>query len=236
MVRRDNIGGLDVLDVPGTPGGLTVVLLHGYGASWQDLLPLHRVIAAPPGTRWIFPNAPLEVPLGPWMTGRAWFPIDMDALNRAMMTGSHRDMSGITPSGLSDARDKVLQMLAALDAERVILGGFSQGAMVSTEVVSSGVFRPEGLVLMSGTLLHESVWRHALKQVAPLPFVQSHGRFDPLLGVEAAKRLHALLRETGHQGELHEFDGQHEIPQAVLDAVGAFILEHGAKPNVGAGQ
>ncbi|HAN31909.1 MAG TPA: esterase [Myxococcales bacterium] len=225
MINRSNIGGLDVLEVPGEPGGLTVVLLHGFGASWEDLLPLHRVIAAPPGTRWIFPNAPVEVALGPWMSGRAWFPIDMDALNRAMMSGTHRDMSSITPAGLSEARDQVLAMLAELDADRVILGGFSQGAMVSVEVASSGVFRPEGLIVMSGTLLHESVWKQALARLPELAFIQSHGRADPLLGLEAAQRLHAVLTETGHRGHLHEFDGQHEIPAQIIEKIGAFILQ-----------
>ncbi len=227
MVQRRRLGDLDVLEVPGAPDGPVVVLLHGFGASWQDLLPLHRAIRAPAGTTWIFPNGPREVQLGPFATGRAWFSIDMDALNRAMMAGTHRDMSGITPDGLSEARDKVFGMLAALGRplEQVVLGGFSQGAMVTTEVALASPLSPAGLVLMSGTLLHETVWRQAAPAHAGLRFVQSHGRQDPLLGVAEARRLHGVLTEGGLVGALHEFDGQHEIPPPVVDAVGDFVCD-----------
>ncbi len=224
-VLQRRMGGLDVLEVPGSDDGPVVVMLHGYGASWQDLLPLHREIAAPPGTTWIFPNAPQTVNIGPFSSGRAWFQIDMDALNRAMMAGTHRDMSGITPQGLSEARELVLNLLADLGRplDRVVLGGFSQGAMVCTEVALTAPLAPAGLVLMSATLLHETVWRQAAPARAGLRFVQSHGRQDPLLGVAEARRLHTLLTDAGLKGDLLEFNGQHEIPPVVLNAVGAFI-------------
>lgn len=105
----------------------------------------------------------------------------------------------------------------------VVLGGFSQGAMVCTEVALTSPLSVAGLVLLSGTLLHEDVWRQAATARAGLPFVQSHGRQDPLLGVAEARRLHGVLTDAGLVGELHEFNGQHEIPRPILQQVSAFL-------------
>jgi len=55
---------------------------------------------------------------------------------------------------------------------------------------------------------------------------QSHGRGDPLLPFERAVELRDLLREAGLQVRFEEFGGGHEIPQSVLDALGAFIRQH----------
>ena len=224
-ITQRRLGELDVLEVQGSGDGPVVVLLHGYGASWRDLLPLHRVIEAPPGTTWIFPNAPLEIGIGPHNTGRAWFPIDVDAVNRAMMTGIHRDRSSITPPGLSDARELVLGMLAALNRplNQLVLGGFSQGAMLTTEVALTMPAPPAGLVLMSATLLHAAIWQQPAQARARLRYVQSHGRQVHLLSVEDARRLHRLLADAGLKGKLVEFNGQHEIPPRVLHEVSAFI-------------
>lgn len=227
--KRIQIAGLDAIEVygpgggPGEPGvgeGPVAVILHGYGADMTDLAPLSQVLAAPPGTRWIFPNGPISVPLGPYGSGRAWFPIDMAALESAMQRGTHRDLSGAAPAELRVAREAILGVCAAVDRsfDRIVLGGFSQGAMVATETALHAPTNPAGLVLWSGTMLQEAVWRPLASRRAGLRFVQSHGRGDPLLAFEAAERLHAMLVEAGLHGRFVGFDGAHEIPERVLDA------------------
>jgi phospholipase/carboxylesterase len=88
-INKLMIDGLEFIHVENDPKKPAVMLLHGYGASMDDLFPLFEYLAK--DWNWFFPNAPLEVPIGPMMSGRAWFPIDMEALNAAMMSGQHRD-------------------------------------------------------------------------------------------------------------------------------------------------
>lgn len=220
-----HLGGLDTLEVAGADDGLVVVMCHGFGADASDLYPLAHVVQAPAGTGWLFPNAPIQVPIGPHMLGRAWFPIDMEALQMAMMAGTHRDMAGESPPQLARACTMLQAMLDehGTPLHRVVFAGFSQGAMLATAATLNAPNNPAGLAILSGTLLDAGNWRQLAAKRAGLRFFQSHGRRDPLLDVAAARRLHALLTEAGLQGELLEFAGEHEIPMPVLDRFGAYL-------------
>ena len=81
----------------------------------------------------------------------------------------------------------------------------------------------DGLILLSGTLLARSHWQPRMAARAGLPVVQSHGRRDELLPFRAAVTLRDLLREAGLDVTWVEFDGGHEIPPPVLEAVTAAV-------------
>ena len=222
------LGGLRVRIV-GEGNGPVAVLIHGYGAPGDDLVALAQYIDAPVGTRFAFPVAPLE--LGPALYGesRAWWNIDVDALERAIERGEERDQSATTPDGLPAARDMVLAMLEELavhldigDAP-VVLGGFSQGAMLSMDVALRTKRTVAGLIQMSGTLLCEADWGDLAAARAGLRVVQSHGRQDQLLPFRQAKRLRELMTGAGLDVSWVEFDGGHEIPPPVLKAVGELL-------------
>ncbi len=202
------------------------MVLHGYGADAWDLVPLAQVLRVPPGTNWLFPNAPLEVPLGPHMSGRAWFAIDMAALEAAMMRGQHRDLSKDSPPAMEHARESIMQMLTEAGAtwSKTILMGFSQGAMVATAAALHAHRQPLGLVVLSGTMVDEATWQAGAKKHKGLQVFQSHGTRDPLLDVQAARRLHRLFDEAGLPTEYHEFIGGHEIPQPIVDRLSAWLV------------
>ena len=241
--RRVQLAGLDAIEVvvPGSsPGALTAVILHGYGADMTDLAPLASVLHAPPGSRWIFPNGILRIPMGPYWTGSAWFPIDIAALEAAMSRGAHRDMAEIAPPELPGAREAVLGLIASLGVplERLLLGGFSQGAMLATDLTLHLPTSPAGLLLWSGTLLQRELWQALAPKHAGLAFVQSHGRSDALLDYGAAERLHALLTGAGWRGRFVGFGGGHEIPDGAIEASRALLAEidqrlAGAAPGAG---
>src|SRR5438552_9103782 len=113
-MKKVTPGGLDAVLTGGTDRegggeGPLVVLLHGFGAPGDDLVALHRVIEAPPGTRFLFPAASLALP-PKYGAGRAWWHIDMVALDRAVREGRARDLSRDEPDGLADARAKMTAM------------------------------------------------------------------------------------------------------------------------------
>jgi len=217
------LGGLDTLIVPGLPDRPIIVMFHGFGADAHDLLPLAQALAIP-GATWLFPHAPIQVPLGPHMVGRAWFPIDMVELQAAMMAGTHRDMSHQKPPALEQARTMARQMLSEFGASwsSVVLAGFSQGAMLATALALHAEDAPLGLGILSGTVLDAATWQDLAPKRKGLAFFQSHGTQDPLLSVEAAHRLHTLLTNAGLEGELIEFRGAHEIPMVVLEKFSAW--------------
>ncbi|PJZ69744.1 esterase [Leptospira perolatii] len=221
------IGPFKAVSIQGNPDLPTIILFHGYGANAHDLVPLHSYLDVPKGTNFLFPDGDLEIPIMPGYTGRAWFPIDMEALQKAMMLGGHRDFSERYPNGLESAREKAAQMIQDLGIpmEKIILGGFSQGAMLATDLMLHSKQKPKGLLILSGTLIHEQEWSRLAKLSPGYKFFQSHGRMDPVLGYPAAKKLEGVLKEAGWDGELLAFPGGHEIPESVLIGMNRYLRE-----------
>jgi phospholipase/carboxylesterase len=231
-VRRDRIAGLDIAFVGGNDregggDGPLVVLLHGFGAPGDDLVPLWRVLDVPRGTRFAFPAAPIELDMMPGMDSRAWWMIDMLRLQQAMERGELRDLPNEIPDGLDEARAKIDALLgeltSALRPSKLVLGGFSQGAMLSLDVALRTDHELAGLVLMSGSLLAQNIWLPRMQERGKLPIFQSHGTLDPLLPYPIAERLRDELGSAGHEVTFVPFRGGHEIPPPVLDGVGRFL-------------
>ena len=208
-------------------GNLTVVLLHGFGAPGDDLAGLADVIPFPDGSTLVFPEALHDMVdlAGPMYRGaRAWWMIDMARLEVAINTGAIRDLTNEVPDGLAEARSAVIAMLDALDAKRLVLGGFSQGAMLSLDVALRDSKRNiEGLVLMSGTLVAEREWTPLMKARAGLPVFQSHGTADPILPYQIAEKLRDTLTREGLNVTFERFAGGHGIPPAVMARLGEWF-------------
>jgi phospholipase/carboxylesterase len=228
--ERLEIAGLTarVVDHPGAT--LTVILLHGFGAPGDDLVDLARFFSAgrEVPARFVFPEAPLEFG-GMYGDARAWWLLDLARLEDELRTGTPRDRRAEIPDGLAAARVQVLRFVDQVAArfaiadDRIVLGGFSQGAMVAVDVALHRATRLAGLVVLSGTLVAESEWQPRLAKLAGVPVFQSHGRTDALLPFAVAEALRDRLRAAGALVEWHQFVGGHEIPPMVLDELGGFL-------------
>ncbi|MEZ6045373.1 MAG: hypothetical protein R3C11_07270 [Planctomycetaceae bacterium] len=213
-----------------------VVLCHGFGAPGTDLVPIAlQIFSAAPElkkkVRFVFPEAPLSLEPYGYGDGRAWWMIDMMALQRAMEMGDFRDLRGNEPEGLPEARQMLTETLqnlreeSGLDWARLVLGGFSQGAMVTTDITLRLKENPAGLVVYSGTLLNESEWKRLAPQRAGLKVIQSHGQLDPILPYEGAVLLNDMLTEAGLDVDFIPFMGVHTIPDAGLKAFVQFLVK-----------
>jgi phospholipase/carboxylesterase len=230
-LRIETLGGLKTRIVGSGGGsdgdGPLVVLLHGFGAPGGDLVPLADVLEAPRGTRFAFPEAPLELPWG--FDSRAWWLVDMERLDRALRTGAHREMSREVPDGLVEARGKLEAMLAEAMAQlgavpsRTVVGGFSQGSMLACDMSLRAAEGPAGLVLMSTTILAEDEWMPLVARSAGLPVLMSHGTDDPLLPFSAAERLRDAFLAAGARVTWVPFRGAHEIPHVVIAETSKFL-------------
>lgn len=220
----------------GPPEG-AVILCHGFGAPGTDLVDLGpALVRAAPAlhrVRFYFPAAPLSLGEMGWGDARAWWLIDMAALQAAGRDEKAlQAFRRVEPDGMPAARRALLALVqqvaneTGLPLARLALGGFSQGSMLATDVALRLEEAPAGLCILSGTLLLEEVWQGKAKARTSMPVFQSHGRQDPILPFRAAEALRTLLVEAGLSDEFVPFDGGHTITAAVVDRLAAFLAKH----------
>ena len=234
-MREVSLGGLKVRLSGGSDGhgggtGPVVMLLHGFGAPGDDLVPLAEVIQIPRGTRWFFPEAPLSLNMG-FGDSRAWWIIDFARIQADRQAGRIRDLSVDIPKGLALARERFLAFLKELprqlpiDYKNTVIGGFSQGAMLTCDTVLHTDYPFAGLVQLSGNLLAQAVWGPLIPKRKGLPVFQSHGTQDEILPHIGAERLRDTLSRSALLVEWHSFRGGHEIPEPVLQRLGLFLTK-----------
>ena len=239
-MRETQLGGLRTRVTGGTDGkggghGPVVILLHGFGAPGNDLVPLADVLDVPTGTRFVFPEGPLSLSFGP-RDARAWWLIDMARMAQDQAAGRPRDLSNEIPKGLASARDMMLAFLKEVerlfdaDPRKTVLGGFSQGAMLTCDAMLHTDRPYAGLVQLSGTLLALQEWGPLLQKRKGLPVFQSHGVQDEILPYIGASRLRDTLSQSGLAVEWHRFRGGHEIPEPVLQRLGVFLTKVLTRP------
>ncbi len=191
-----------------------VVLLHGFGASMRDLVGLAPAIERS-GYLYLFPNAPIRMQIGIGMTGYAWTPPGgsggEDAATRAeeLLVGffdEAMERHGVAEGGM-------------------VMGGFSQGGMMTYRF---GLRRPEmfaGLVILSGRVSSPDILAENLPERRDLPIFVAHGVQDTMIGVTDARESRDFLRSQGYSPRYHEYRMGHEINQDVMSDLTSWMRD-----------
>lgn len=202
---------------------MVVVLLHGYGASGDDLVGIAEALdasltgAAAGSVRFILPEAPHR------LIGTA----------NGLMWMARREVNSASLSQSRIALDALLDSLetAGVSPDALVLGGFSQGAMMSLDYVkrrhARGGAPIGGLLLLSGSTL-DAEWDTSRDRLpsgtvlADRVFV-AHGQADRVLPIEIAQRLVSQLESAGTEVVFEQFPGGHAIPAPVRTALRDWI-------------
>jgi phospholipase/carboxylesterase len=222
---KSTIDGIECLTLTRPNATKTVMILHGFGADMNDLASLHAHLDPDREFNWIFPNGIVKVPIGPHVSGRAWFPIRMAEIEAAAMRGEVLDLAETYPEGLGEAEKRIKSLINFLRIEpkNLILGGFSQGAMMTCQVALTMDADVGAMILFSGTCINLKVWQEQASRHKEIPFIQSHGKSDAILGFIHAQRLHTVLTASGLKGKFIPFGGGHEIPLPIIRETSKFL-------------
>jgi phospholipase/carboxylesterase len=166
------------------PEGL-LVLFHGRGADERDLFPLLDLLDPERRLLGVTPRGPLHLPPG----GAHWYEVHEIGLpDPDTFTGTYARASAWLDGVVTDS---------GLAWDRVLVGGFSQGAVMTYALgLGAGRRRPAGLIALSGFM--PTVPGFELNLELPLPRVAiGHGALDPVISVEWSRRARVLLREAG---------------------------------------
>ena len=232
-MRCESWAGLEVCitggpDREGGGSGPAVMLLHGFGAPGDDLVGLWRMLDVPNEIRFLFPAAPLSMNLG-FGESRAWWMLDMERLTVARAQGEWDTLTREVPAGLQPAHNQLAKFLEEanhqmnISPQNLVLGGFSQGAMLACDWILRTTQPIAGLVFMSGSIIARDSWFPSIPHRKGLPVFQSHGTDDPLLSCTVAQQLRDAFIAGGLEVDWNEFRGGHEIPIQVLGQLSRFL-------------
>jgi phospholipase/carboxylesterase len=193
----------------GEPAG-ALVLLHGRGADELDLQPL--VDALDPQRRLvgITPRAPLQLPPG----GNHWYVVPRVGYPDPDTFRASLELLSTWLGGLPAK--------TGVPLERTVIGGFSQGAVMSY-ALALGQDRPgpAGLLALSGFIPTVDGFTLDLENRARFPVAIGHGAYDPVISVEFGRAAHELLEEAGLAVLWRESPIDHTIdPRFVSDLRG----------------
>jgi phospholipase/carboxylesterase len=186
----------------GDPEG-ALVLLHGRGADEHDLFPLLDLLDPERRLLGATARGPLSLPPG----GAHWYAVRQIGFpDRDTFRSTYAQAGG----WLDD-------LLARHDIppDRAVLGGFSQGAVMSY-ALGLGADRPRvgGIVALSGFV--PTVDGFELGDPSGVPVAIGHGTYDPVIGVEFGRAARDRLSEAGAEVTYRESPMPHAIDPAFL--------------------
>jgi len=188
-----------------------LVLFHGRGTDENDLYPLldfldpeRRLIAATP-------RGPLSLPPG----GAHWYIVrEIGYPDRETFDASYR-LAGEWLAALAEE--------TGVPPERTVLGGFSQGAVMTYALsLGRGRPRPAALIALSGFI--PIVDGFGLDLSPPLPPVAiGHGTYDPVISVEWSRRAKEELEAAGAEVLYREYPLPHAVDPRYLSELSSWL-------------
>ncbi len=193
-----------------------VIWLHGLGADGHDFEPLVPELMWPgaPDIRFVFPHAPVRpVTINGGMSMRAWYDIV------SLSSDRDHDHQGIVNSVNQAAALVSREKARGIEAERIVIAGFSQGGAIALQLALRYPEKLAGLIALSTYLLLD----HRLENEAHeanrnLPVFIGHGTQDPMVPVQLGEMMAGRLRDAGYPVEWHSYPMPHAVcPQEIAD-------------------
>jgi len=201
----------------GEPEGL-LVLFHGRGADERDLYPLLDLLDPERRLLGVTPRGPLSLPPG----GAHWY---------AVREIGYPDPATFLPTyELAHAWVDGLWAATGLGPERTVLGGFSQGAVMTYALgLGSGRQRPAALIALSGFMPTVPGFELDLEPPLP-PAAIGHGTFDNVISVEWGRRARGQLEAAGAEVLYREYPLPHAVDPRFLAELAPWLRAALAAP------
>ena len=185
-----------------------LVLLHGRGADENDLYPLLDALDPERRLLGVTPRGPLSLPPG----GAHWY-----------------RLGGIPTPDPATFHSSYEALSALLDAlpvpsERLVLGGFSQGSVMSWALgLGRGRPRPAAIVALSGFLPRVEGFELDLSGLDGYPVAIAHGSLDPVIPVDWSREARTTLEQAGANVLYRESPLPHTIDPRILPELRSFV-------------
>ena len=174
-----------------------LVLLHGWGADANDLLPVGKLLTE--GFKDRFEIVSLSAPQPhPGGSGRQWYPLYPHKWEQV-------------PNAVIDLERRLTNLcFENIPLDKTLLLGFSQGGAMALELATRKKFA--GVFALSSYPHPE--WK-PLKDMPPI--FLCHGNFDEVVHKDASQKTFDILRKNGNKSDLYFFNGGHEIDNNLIE-------------------
>jgi phospholipase/carboxylesterase len=204
---------LRVRPAAGEPEG-ALILIHGRGADEHDLHPLLDVFDPQRRLVGITPGGPLSFPPG----GRHWYALGgVGTPEPQTFTATYADLTKLLDDALAEQ---------AVGWDRTVLGGFSQGAVMSYAVgLGAGRPLPAGILAMSGFMPAVDGWELRSDGLQGFPVAIAHGAMDPVISVEFGRAARDRLTAAGADVLYRESPMPHTIDPRVIPDLQSWVQD-----------
>ena len=206
---------------PGVPPAASIIVLHGLGADGTDFLSfadeLKLSVVGP--VRYIFPRASVRpVTINGGQPMRAWYDIlNMDLARR-------EDEAGLRASFASVHQLIDSEIARGVPANRIVLGGFSQGCAITLGAGLRCRERLAGLVALSGYMpLADRIEAERSDANRLTPVFQAHGRSDSVISISRATATRDQLKHLGQPLEWHDYPMEHSVCMEEVQALQVWL-------------
>ena len=206
-----------IIDSVESPIGV-VIFLHGLGADGFDF---KDIFTKPQFNkiRFILPHAPYQpVTINQGYEMRAWYDLyDLSFEN-------DEDELGMERSSLSINKLIEDQISFGIPSEKIIIGGFSQGAAMSFYL---GIKYPKklgGIAALSGYLPLKDKLTDSLKgELANMPIFMAHGLYDNVIEIGIADSSFEKLSKEFNSASFLKYPMGHEVCEKEIDDLSIFF-------------
>ena len=194
-----------------------VILCHGYGGDGKDISLLANYWRAHlPDTIFICPDAPEKCAASP--SGFQWFDL-MDQTSEQVLSKSL-----IAEKKLNKLIDEVKDKNNLL-ADQIVIGGFSQGCMISLQTGVKRKDRINSIIGYSGRIIDTE---HLGKNIVSKPnIILMHGDIDQIVSVSSLLEAKDFFNKNNYKIESQIFKNcEHRIPTEGSSLGLQFIKKH----------
>ncbi|KAL2136401.1 hypothetical protein VTI74DRAFT_3835 [Chaetomium olivicolor] len=210
----------------------TVIFIHGLGDSgkgWAGAVENWRRRQRLDEVKFILPNAPsIPITCNWGMIIPGWYDIHTIDGNAESLR-RNEDEAGILLSQayFHDLIQKEID--SGIPADRIVIGGFSQGGAMSIFSGLTAKVKLAGIVALSSYLLLSLKFAELVPKPEfnkQTPIFMAHGDSDPVVNTELGKKSYDLLKSMGYNATLKIYEDMgHSACLEELDDVEAFLRE-----------
>ncbi len=203
----------------GPDPSFSVIWLHGLGADGNDFAPIvpHLKLPAEPAVRFIFPHAPrIPVTVNGGMVMPAWYNIVEMQIDRRI------DTDGLLASvGMINAF-VARELERGIEAQSIIIAGFSQGGAVAYHVALNREQPLGGLLAMSSYCAAcDLIQAHAAHVKLPLEI--HHGLYDQVVPERLGREARDFFEEHGYAPTYRTYPMEHNVCAEQIEDIGAWF-------------